>query len=45
MRYTYNTVVRWNKNCVRPQTLNEKLKLYADVKEGKYPVWGECKFL
>ena len=44
MRYAYNTVVRWNKNHIKPQTLN--------VKEGKDPdekdkdrVWGECKFL
>lgn len=56
MRYAYNTVVRWNKNRVKPQTLNEKLKLYVDIKEGKDPnekdkklqrscVWGERKFL
>jgi hypothetical protein len=56
MRYAYNTVVRWDKNYTKPQTLNEKLKLYVDVKEGKDPdekdkklqrscVWGERKFL
>jgi len=37
MRYAYNTVVRWDKNCIKPQTFNEKLKLYVDVKEGKDP--------
>ncbi|RIB15710.1 hypothetical protein C2G38_2092681, partial [Gigaspora rosea] len=67
MRYAYNTVVRWNKNrrfCnssknfewIKPYTLNEKLKLYTDIKEGKdlnekdkklrrSCVWGERKFL
>ena len=35
MRYAYNTVVRWDKNHIKPQTLNEKLKLYVDVKVGK----------
>ena len=56
MRYAYNTVVRWDKNHTKPQTLSEKLKLYIDVKEGKDPgekdkklqrscVWGERKFL
>ena len=66
-RRAYNTVVRWDKSrrrCdsskhfewIKSQTLNEKLKLYADVKEGKDPkeedkklrkscVWGERKFL
>jgi hypothetical protein len=37
MRYAYNTVVRWDKNHIKPQTLNEKLKLYVDVKERKDP--------
>ena len=56
MRYAYNTVVRWDKNHIKPQTLNEKLKLYVDVKERKDPdekdkklqrscVWREHKFL
>ena len=55
MRYAYNTVVRWDKNHTKPQTLSEKLKLYIDVKEGKAGekdkklqrscVWGERKFL
>lgn len=34
MRYAYNTVVKWNKNQVKPQILSEKLKLYFD-KRGK----------
>jgi hypothetical protein len=37
MRYAYNTVVRWDKNHIKPQTFNEKLKLYVDVKKGKDP--------
>src|ERR1044071_9260448 len=39
MRYAYNTVVKWDKNHIKPQTLNEKLKLQRSC------VSEESKFL